>query len=165
VSHTHRHLDEPQFERHARARGLFRSTHAPALWSSALLMVVVLLPRLILGADSYFTIHDNLDANVPTAVAMSQSGKLFQESGVFEQFMNGQPRGLLPGAYNVTMWLFLLLGPFAALVVNELLVRLVAFWGMYLVTDTWVLTGKDRTPAIGIALCFTLLPYYTIYRL
>jgi hypothetical protein len=139
--------------------------HTQAVFCALAVAVFVILPRIVLWTDSHFTVHDFLDSEVPTRVALTNSGMTFQPDGVVPQLMNGLPRQFMLSGYNVIMWLFFLLGPFTALVVNELLVRLAAFWGMYLLLETHILPRRDAPIAIGVALCFSLLPFYTIYGL
>ena len=61
------------------------------------------------------------------------------------------------------MVLFALLPPFAAHILNKILVVLVAYTGMYLLTSRYILASR-RSPLIevGVALWFAMLPMFTI---
>jgi len=133
-----------------------------------LFFVLFLLIPIVLQDNSYVTIHDNLDSEIAWRVVLAESGKAFtiDPREPVEQIMNGIPRGCLPSGLNVIVWLFLILKPFTAYLMNYILVHCVAFIGMYLLLRKHLIPEeKDLFISNGVSLCFALLPFYTMYGL
>jgi hypothetical protein len=136
-----------------------------------ILLVVVLvtmaayfLPFLLLGSRSYITIHDNLDGEFVVNYLLVKTGKAFSGSATIANIMNGLPRTAFPSGLNVTVLLFYIFTPAWAYIVNFILVHMVAFGGMFLLLRKHFLTRDDDYLLAGaIAICFFLVPYYTIY--
>lgn len=128
------------------------------------ILLLFMLPRLILGENSYVTIHDNLDSELVWRMIMTEGGKLIGDTAATPRIMNGFPARLFPSQLNVTVWLFLFLSPFKAYVVNELLVHLVAYVGMFLLLKHHVLSStKYKWIVAGVAFAFASLPFFSIY--
>ena len=132
-------------------------------------IVIVLLPVLpyvILGQNSYVTIHDNLDSQIIYYRVLVQSGQVFEVHSDLDQIMNGIPRECFPTGLSFVAWLFLLLEPFTAYVVNKAFVHLIAFIGMYVLLKTHLLHDKkDAFVVLGSSICFGVLPFYSIFGL
>lgn len=137
-----------------------------ARYTFAIGIVVVLLhvsPHIILGQDSYVTIHDNLDSALTYYTVLVQNQQVLKSHSFIEQIMNGIPRQWFPTGLNITVWLFVLFKPFTAYVLNTLFVRLIAFTGIYLLLKTHFLNTKEDAPIVwGSALCFALLPFFSV---
>lgn len=121
------------------------------------------LPYWILGGDAIFEIHDNLDSDVVWFIVTSQSGKLlsFENMATIDQYMNGLPRNSLMPGLNVISLLFYFLSPIWAVLINFTLVRLVAFIGMSLLLKNYLFNSKEQEVfALGIGVCYSLLPYW-----
>jgi hypothetical protein len=132
------------------------------------ILVVLLhaLPYIILGQDSHISIHDNLDSAFIYYVILARGAQVLNYHSVIEQVMNGIPRMCFPSGLSVVTWLFLFFKPFVAYVINELLVHLFAFVGMYLVLRKHFLRDESNIPIVlGVSLCFALLPVYSIFGL
>ncbi len=128
-----------------------------------LLLLLYLLPMLLLRENAYIVIHDNLDSEISWYTVLARSGQIFEAYGQVEQIMNGIPRVCLPPTWHVITLLFLVFKPFTAYLINYLLVHIIAFFGMYL-----LLSRHFQIPlplAKAVALCFAMLPFYTIYGL
>lgn len=134
---------------------------------SLLVILAYLSPTLLLGEHSRVTIHDQLDGAFVRLKVLAESGKIFAPpTAIIDNVMNGAPRASFGTELNLTLWLFYFLGPFAAYVVNQILVRLVAFIGMYLLLRRHFLENeKHPLVAFGTALTFALLPYYSLFGL
>jgi len=131
-----------------------------------LIFLIFLLPRIILGQDSYVTIHDNLDSELVWRKVLTDSGMIFKNSGKIDQIMNGIPREFMVTGFNFTAAFFVLFNPFLAYVINELFVHLLAYLGMYLLVRRHIIPrSRSNLIPVGVAFCFALLPYYTLYGL
>ena len=65
---------------------------------------VYLLPRIILGEDSYVTINDNLDSELIWRLVLKNSGLAFSLKGEISQIMNGLPREFMISGLNLRNW-------------------------------------------------------------
>ncbi|MFC5270701.1 DUF6044 family protein [Adhaeribacter terreus] len=119
--------------------------------------------RLILGEDSFITIHDNLDSEIPWRFVLAHN----QNPEVVPQIMNGLPLSFMTSQLNLVYALFTILSPFKAYIFTEALVHAVAFLGMYLLLHWHFRQYLQHSKLLisGIALCFSLLPFYNIYGL
>ncbi len=133
----------------------------------ALLVILYQLPTFILGSDAVLPIHDHLDGDHVMRILASRDNRLLDHNAVIPEVMNGLSRRNFPSGLNVTMVLYALLPPLAALLLNDLAVRLVAFVGMYLLLAHHVVkdTFRSRLIAFSVAVCFALVPFYTAYGL
>jgi hypothetical protein len=127
-----------------------------------IVLFLYLTPFYILGDSTPVLVHDNLDANVVWYKILADSGQFFGPmDSTLPQLMNGLPRNSLGSEYNVINWLFLLLEPYPAYIVNLTLMHLFAFIGMYLLLSRHLVPGKDSMfIAVGVALAFALLPFW-----
>ena len=129
-------------------------------------MLAYFLPFLLLGNNSFITIHDTLDGEFVNAYLLVATGKAFTFNGAstIDNIMNGLPRAELPSGLNVNVLLFYVLSPAWAYIVNFILVHIIAFGGMFLLLRKYIFIEEDDyLPAGAVSLCFFLVPYYTIY--
>ncbi|MER2998035.1 DUF6044 family protein [Pontibacter populi] len=132
----------------------------------AFIVLLFSLPRIILGEDSYITIHDNLDSELVWKMIMTEGGQLIGDNAVTQRVMNGFPSKLYPSQLNISVWFFLFLSPFQAYVVNEIVVHAVAFIGMFLLLKKYVLPAKNYSwIVLGVSVTFAALPFYSVYGL
>jgi hypothetical protein len=128
------------------------------------LIAVYLAPLVLMGQDAYVLIHDNLDSNVLWYRLLADSGLIFAPNeAIIPNLLGGVPRSAFGSEWNLQLWLYVLFEPFTAYVLNQTLMRLAAFTGMFLLLRRHVLPDEDaRTPllAVGCALCFALLPFW-----
>ncbi|OEF04592.1 DUF6044 family protein [Vibrio genomosp. F10] len=125
---------------------------------------IYLLPRLILGGDSYLIGHDFLDSTLLDLIRVANYSLNPNDTGLIDQVMNGMPRYFLPSGANVTVWLLMVFEPYTAITIAELIVRLVGLMGMLLLLDEYVIKGRMWI-SLGVAICFALLPYYSVFGL
>ncbi|MHB0976051.1 MAG: DUF6044 family protein [Candidatus Aquicultorales bacterium] len=124
------------------------------------------LPKIVLGVDSHAVIFDNLDSSVPHFKILAESGKALSFGGTIPNVMNGLPRASFPSGLNVTVWLYMLLSPFRSYLVNELIIHLLAFLGMYALLKKHVVHEENANwIAAGVSLAFAMLPFYPAYGL
>lgn len=147
------------------------------------IIAIYLSPLFLLGKDSHVRIHDHLDSSVVWYKTLADSGKIFAANdATIPNMMNGLPREALGSEFKLLVWLFVLFPPFVAHTINAILVRFIAFIGMYLLLDKLVLRTKAKSKSkaqnseqnrmglfkhindsfliSGVALCFALLPFY-----
>lgn len=131
-------------------------------------MLAYFVPFLLLGNNSYITIHDNLDGEFVDKYLLVATGKalIFDGSEPIENIMNGLPRAALPSGLNVSVLLFYIFPPVWAYIVNYILVHVIAFCGMFLLLRMHFLTeDDDYLTADAISICFFLVPFYTTHGL
>ena len=135
------------------------------LLSGIVIPVLYLLPYFLLGENSFITIHDNLDSEFVYRCLTAKQEFIFSNGSVIPQVMNGLPRFCMPSGYNVVMWLFFIFSPLQAYLINELMVRMIAFMGMFLLLNKLIVPAKkyDLLIVWGVSVCFTLIPFYSIY--
>jgi hypothetical protein len=134
------------------------------------------LPRLLLGTNSYITIHDILDSVFVWETLYARLGG----ADILPYMMNVSPQNLpLPENWFLRSF-FLWCDPFTAWILNELVVRTVGFSGMYALLRTHVLpldpslgdmqrggVRNDSTifASVAAATAFASLPYYLYFGL
>jgi hypothetical protein len=131
-------------------------------------LALFLLPLLLLRSHSFIIIHDNLDTEIGSPYLLNKFRVVFdyRPTTVIPSIMNGLPRNALRSGLNPTVWLFGVLPPWAAYLVNQALVRLLGLLGMWaLLRRRWLPGPKRRWLAAGLALAWSTLPVYSIYGL
>ncbi|SMD04256.1 DUF6044 family protein [Sporomusa malonica] len=124
-----------------------------------------LAPFIILRQNAHFTINDNLDWITAWTVLVN-SGKTFDLTGTVSQMLGELPRSCLPSGFNIITWLYLILPPFRAYLVNMLLVHSTAFIGMFLLLRHYVISDQRQAwLAWAGAASFATIPFYTVYGL
>ncbi|HEU5139333.1 MAG TPA: DUF6044 family protein [Bacillales bacterium] len=145
-------------------------------------IIVYLSPLFILGTDAHVRVHDQLDSAVIWYKILADSGEIFAPNGAeIPNMMNGLPRVSLGTQFKLLLWLFVWFPPFVAYTINAVLVRFVAFFGMYLLLSRHVIRNrhvfsdkesdlneqknktiykKDTFIEAGVAVCFALLPFW-----
>ncbi|GAB2968039.1 DUF6044 family protein [Hymenobacter coalescens] len=139
----------------------------PLLWA-LLALLLLWLPCLLRGPDSYVLLDDNLDAEVSVPVLLHRFGVAldYRPETTIPAIMNGLPRSAQRPGLNVTVGLFGLLPPLVAYWTNEVLVRLVALLGMYLLLRRYGLGRPEERPlAAAVALAWAVLPAHNMYGL
>jgi len=121
-------------------------------------------PYLIWGQDCLIRIGDNLDANIPYYKVIAHNAHSFGWNfDTVPQVMNGLPKSSFLTQWNLTYLLFFIFKPFTAYVIHLVLIGLIAFLGMLWLLKTLlpVREGwKDNIIVYGVALCFSILPFY-----
>ncbi|MCD6579375.1 hypothetical protein J7L48_07845, partial [bacterium] len=124
-----------------------------------------LLVLIIFGKSSYITIHDILDSVIVWYTPLKNSHSFFSLNPLFpiDQIMNGIPRGCMITGFNIHSILYRIFSPFIAYVINDLLMHIIAFLGMYLLLKKHTLNGKDNIILLGTSIAFATLPFYNIF--
>ena len=112
------------------------------------------------GENSYILVHDNLDSTVVWYKLISlYKNKFFSLSSQIPNIMNGMPISSLISGINIGVLLHVILGTIQGIIVNEVICRMVAFWGMYLLIKGY-LQRSHPWVVVCVSLCFALLPFY-----
>lgn len=127
-----------------------------------ILLFVSLIPYYILGQDVGIGIHDTFDSYLIWYDVLAESNMLFAgQLQTVPIIMDGLPRLVYGSEFNVLLWLFILFDPCSVYILNLTAMRVVAFAGMYLLLRNHSLTEqKHQVIVAGVALCFSLLPFY-----
>lgn len=132
----------------------------PLWWMGILLLAVAVLPILILGEGSVFSINDQLDESILNYVLTARH--LGSGDAVFEELLGGvNASGMEPSAV-LFVPLYVFLPTFSAFVIQYALIFLCAFFGMYFLIQK--LTGSHIL-SLASAGCFAMLPFYIVYGL
>lgn len=128
---------------------------------AVVLIVIYFSPYVILGEGAHVRTHDNLDSNVVWFKILAESGQIFAPMDAeIPNMLGGVPRDSFGTEFNVILWLFVLFKPFTAYVINETIMRFVAFFGMLLLLRRHVIKADhDQLIATGVALAFSFLPF------
>ncbi len=131
------------------------------------LVLLYLWPYWVLGQDAHLRIHDQLDSVFLSLKVLAESGQLFAHPDeVIPLIGDGVLRASYPSPFFVVVWFFKLFGAFQGFVVNQLVIRLLAYWGMYrLLTQHFMKAENERLPAALAALLFACLPHYSLFGL
>ncbi len=66
------------------------------------------------------------------------------------------------GSLSIGALIFFGVGIFQGIVINEVIVRLIAFWGMYLLLKKHVIKEGPLLVQVGTSICFALLPFFPL---
>lgn len=124
-------------------------------------LVVCLLqaPFVLRGEMSYVRIHDSIEGCFAYQAAAVMPGA-FDAEGRFTGMLGGLPPAALSPEPAIQSVYFQLLPPFWAYVAGDLVLRLVAFLGMYFLLRTIV--KEFEVLAALTALSFSMLPFYSV---
>lgn len=125
------------------------------------------LPFIIQGDDSWIRIHDCLDDKIAHLRMVIGSGALFDHNKTLP-ILYGISRSEYIFEYTITTFIFALFPSYWAFVINDTLVRIIAFCGMYMLLSQYVI-DKDKYQqkflSSIISICFSYISFYTIYGL
>lgn len=143
-----------------------------AVITGAAFLFLWILPYLVLGEDAHITLHDNLDSEI----IFNQLGAkyFFDLSGTIPEFINLDARALNTFS-TFQLLLYAFLPPFQAYILNECIVRLAAYAGMYLLLSLICTRHfrEERPPSgnpwmlvtLAVSVLFAWLPFYSVYGL
>jgi hypothetical protein len=115
-----------------------------------------------LRSDTHILIHDYLDSNHVWAKAGAEELKALQgDDSTDARYFKGLPIRSEGPIFSLRFWLFYFFNPYVAHVIGQILVRVLAFVGMLLlIKHHFVQDKNDNLVVFGVALTFSLLPYY-----
>ncbi len=125
-----------------------------------ILVILGNLPFFILREKISISVREQFDGEILAYILGAQH--FFDGTGFYPDFMGGMPSdSLTPPSYAMLL-LFKVFSPLYAYIINQFIVMLFGFLGMYL----WgvKISGK-RFFSFCAAVLFAFLPYYTVYGL
>ena len=128
-----------------------------------IVLAIYLSPLFILQENAHIRVHDNLDSNLAWYKVLAKSGEMFGAvNGAIPQIINGQlPRNAFGTEYSVIVWLYALFPTMTAYALSQVMTRIVAFFGMYLLLKKHLLPGERwMLLQIGASLAFALTPFW-----
>ncbi len=138
--------------------GIIRLDNSPLWWVGPVLLAIIILPNLLLGEGSVFTIHDQLDESMMNYVLTARH---LGEYSIPEMLSGINASGLQPSAV-LFLLLYRMLPAWGAFLCTYAILILCGFEGMYFcvreLTDSSIL-------AVLAAGCFCMLPLYPVYGL
>ena len=100
-----------------------------------------------------------LDHHISKYKTLAESGLIFANSNnQLDMYMNA-PRVAFGNEIKFVFWLFYLFEPFNAYVINQILIRVIAFIGMLVLLNRYVFEQKNHEFSTFISLIFSLLPF------
>ncbi len=139
---------------------------SPLLLASIALLVVT-FPFLISNTNAFVFYKDNLDGELIYLHILKMNGLLLSTNGdtIVPNMMNGLPRFYIHSEYSFIRVLFLLLPSFWAYVVNNFIIRLIGFIGMYLFMRDYFVPERNEKIAGIVASLFCIVPLFSMYGL
>ncbi|PAD22997.1 hypothetical protein CHH69_07055 [Terribacillus saccharophilus] len=125
-------------------------------------ILIFVSPLFLLGDDAHIRVHDNLDSNLAWYKVLAASGQMFGGvHAVIPQIIGGLPRDALGTEWTLIVWLHTWFPTMTAYAISQLLTRLIAFLGMYLLLRTHVIRNiKAHWIAALVSLAFALTPFW-----
>lgn len=123
-----------------------------------LLMISMIVYRYWNGEDSYIRLHDYGEVYLPLFKSMTLSD-LFSGQRIFDPFLGGIERNVLGSEFNIGNLMHVALPIFGAVILNELIIHIVAFTGLYLFLEKSI---RLEYPLLSFvtAISFSVLPFY-----
>ena len=136
------------------------------LWAISLLILgLYFFPYFTKGQNVHIMVYDNLDSNIVWFKILAHSGKIFSDSmEIIPNMMNGLPRLSYGSEFNILLWLYYFFDDFSAYVINDIIVHIVAFFGMLLLLSHYIIEQKCSYRNFIIfttALVFALIPFWS----
>lgn len=135
------------------------------VWGGVLLVLAGFIPFVLLGEGSVVTVHDQLDGELMAYLLHAK----YLGTGIrfYPEWMGGVDATALTPPALLPVLLYRVFKPFTAFILNQLVVALTAFAGMYFFLEK-LIGGESRweqLTAFLVALMFSYLPFYSVYGL
>jgi Protein of unknown function (DUF6044) len=126
------------------------------------LLAIYLAPMFIFGEDSHIRLHDNLDSNIAWYKVLKDNQQLFGPiDDTIAQIINGLPRNAFGTEFSGIQWLHYFLPSMTAYAISQVIVRVFAFLGMYLLLKKHFLKAQEYGfIRVFAALAFSLTPFW-----
>ncbi len=127
-------------------------------------ILIYCLPWIYYGESSYVRVHDSLDSLMAWYKILGNSDFLFSPNllQVGPILQGGLPRLSYPNELSLTTVLFSTFDPYWAYVINQILIRITAFLGMYLflISNFKLLDNFQRLILFSVAVLYSFLPFW-----
>ena len=128
-------------------------------------VATILLPYMILGEGAFITIHDFLDSNpvhAKTLISLNLVGNPEGVLPILDGVSSLNYMSLIP--IDIKNILYLIMPLYWAIICNMLFVKVMAFWGMFLLCSNYILKGNLLYSLLA-SILFCLVPFYADYGL
>lgn len=127
-------------------------------------VLIYCMPWIYYGPSSYIRIHDGLDSLLVYFKLLAEGNFLFSPNSAYvgEIFKNGMPRISYPNEISIVTALFYLFDPYWAYVLNQVIIRLIAFFGMFLLLLS-ILNDATKLRifiTFAVAVLYSYLPFW-----
>lgn len=136
-----------------------------------LIVLAYYIPFFIFGENTYVHVHDILDIDVAHTKMLVDQHAIFDYDKTLP-ILDGVPRSeyfICFSPYDFKMLFYSIMPTFWAYLTNSLLVRLLAFIGMFLLLSRYLLKEENtryyKFIAFICAIIFALIPFYTTFGL
>ena len=119
-------------------------------------VIFLWLPFLILGEHTYLSTKDNLEIEVIYQKISSDNLFVFPWQ-IVNQVLGGISRCFLRSGLHISIFFYYLFPPFVAYSINELLIKGIAFLGMFLLCRKYI--GSSNLISFISATLFAMLPF------
>ncbi|WP_373419596.1 DUF6044 family protein [Bacillus sp. EAC] len=132
------------------------------LFIATILILIYVSPLFILGENAHIRVHDNLDSNIAWYKTLKNSGELFSSiNSVVPQVINGLPRNAYGTEFSGIQWLNNIFPSMLAYSISQMITRLIAFLGMYLLLKNHFIFSKENyLIRVWVSLAFALTPFW-----
>jgi hypothetical protein len=126
------------------------------------IVIAPLIPDFALGENALIGVHDVFDASMVWYKVLAESGMMFAPpTETVPVIMDGLPRTCYGSEFYFLVWLVLWFGPLGAYLANLAFMRMVGFFGMYLLLKKHFLKEDEyEILTLGVAICFAVLPFW-----
>lgn len=138
----------------------------------SILTIILYLSLFYTNGQLITYIHDGLDSNIATYKMLADSGYFFASNDtIVPNMMGGMPRSIFFSEFRIVSLLYYFFEADNAYIINELLIRLIAFTGTTLLLKKYVFHSNNLNKneidvnsniIILISLSFSLLPYWSL---
>lgn len=142
---------------------LFQKNEEQRLLFYAFIVILLCIsPLFILGENAHIRVHDNLDSNIAWYKVLAESGEMTGPiDAKIPQIMNGLPRNAFGTEFSLIVWLHALFPTMVAYALSQLITRIFAFIGMFLLLKKHFLVREEwALIRVGTALAFALTPFW-----
>ncbi len=133
-------------------------------FSGLLLLLIYYIPYMILKDNCFISIHDNLDGVFVNKVLLARSGWILNRNQIIENVMNGLPVTSFGTKISVSFILYKIFNPFNAYLINDILIKIIAFSGMYLFLSKHI-SRDNNSLSFFLSVIFCFIPFYSAYDL
>ena len=132
---------------------------------SSILIILVHLPTILLGPDSFIIIDDNLDDFLLQKYLLLTTDNLFNlnQGIIINNVLNGLKISFIHSQFNLYNILFLFFDFLDSYIINSIIVRLIGFISMFYFTLKFFKVNLIYISLISIS--WALLPTYTVLGL
>ncbi|MEH7382900.1 DUF6044 family protein [Bacillus sp. JJ1533] len=150
-------------ERQLSHTGTLKRSEYRLIIAAFLLIIIFVSPYFILGENAHLRVHDNLDSNLAWYRVLAQSNQMLGPvDATIPQIINGNlQRGAFGTELSGIVWLHVFFPPMVAYGLSQLITRIFAFLGMFLLLKKHFLPNKEWSwIRVGVSLAFALTPFW-----